>query len=312
VRSIPSELCDEFDKLGLKIVANTKVMEMEVGSTPLQKIQKGQLEDEKIQEIKCNIKEEKLPGFTEDDQGVLWYKERVCVPNITELKDKILREAHESAYSINPGGNKMYHDLKAHFPTQVGPLLTRPAMPLAHLAFGPSGHLAQLGDAFPYLQIQPTHPRLQLPTTTAMLHAPSDRLPLHQESELATRPSILNSKQRRTPSLHHPVTVEAFKKSTEPTTASSTLHNLSAAIKGCHTLASIPYTDPHHPLFSSMPPNPSSSNSVGHHHHSSLPGHLTASHARAKLQMGSTLHPLPPQLLPVRADELYHWVAKLR
>jgi hypothetical protein len=29
------------------------------------------------------------------------------VPNIKELKDKILREAHESAYSIHPGGNKM-------------------------------------------------------------------------------------------------------------------------------------------------------------------------------------------------------------
>jgi hypothetical protein len=28
------------------------------------------------------------------------------VPNIKELKDKILCEAHESAYSIHPGGNK--------------------------------------------------------------------------------------------------------------------------------------------------------------------------------------------------------------
>jgi hypothetical protein len=34
------------------------------------------------------------------------------VPNIKELKDKILREAHESAYSIYLGRNKMYHDLK--------------------------------------------------------------------------------------------------------------------------------------------------------------------------------------------------------
>jgi hypothetical protein len=38
------------------------------------------------------------------------------VPNVKELKDKILlHEAHESAYSIHPGGNKMYHDLKATF-----------------------------------------------------------------------------------------------------------------------------------------------------------------------------------------------------
>jgi hypothetical protein len=33
VKRIPSELCDEFTKL--KIVANTEVMEMEVGSSPL-------------------------------------------------------------------------------------------------------------------------------------------------------------------------------------------------------------------------------------------------------------------------------------
>jgi hypothetical protein len=80
VKSIPSKLCDEFAKL--KIVANTEVVEMEVGSNLLQEIQKGQLEDVKIQEIKRNIKEEKLPGFTKDDQGVLCYKGRICVPNV--------------------------------------------------------------------------------------------------------------------------------------------------------------------------------------------------------------------------------------
>jgi hypothetical protein len=46
---------------------------MEVGSSLLQEIQRDQLEDEKVQEIKCNIKEEKLPSFSEDDEGVLWY-----------------------------------------------------------------------------------------------------------------------------------------------------------------------------------------------------------------------------------------------
>jgi hypothetical protein len=37
------------------------------------------------------------------------------VSNIKELKDKILRKAHESAYSIHLGGNKMCHDLKATY-----------------------------------------------------------------------------------------------------------------------------------------------------------------------------------------------------
>jgi hypothetical protein len=115
VDSMPFELCEEFDKLNLRIVVNTEAMEMEVGSSLLQEIQRGQLEDEKVQEIKRNIKEKKSPGFSEDDEGVLWYKGMICVPNVKELKNKILHEAHESAYSIHPRGNKMYHDLKAPY-----------------------------------------------------------------------------------------------------------------------------------------------------------------------------------------------------
>jgi hypothetical protein len=115
VDSMPIELCEEFDKLNLSIVTNTEATEIEVGSNLLQEIRKGQVEDEKIQDIKCNIKEEKSPSFSKDEEGVLWYKGRICVPSIKELKDKILREVHESAYSIHPGGNKMYHDLNATY-----------------------------------------------------------------------------------------------------------------------------------------------------------------------------------------------------
>jgi hypothetical protein len=74
VDRMPFELCKEFDKLNLRIVANTEATEMEVGLNLLQEIRKGQAEDEKIQEIKSNIKEEKSPGFSEDEEGVLWYK----------------------------------------------------------------------------------------------------------------------------------------------------------------------------------------------------------------------------------------------
>jgi hypothetical protein len=57
VDSMPFELCEEFNKINLRIIANTEAMEMEVGSSLV--IQKGQEEDEKMQGIKRNIKEEK-------------------------------------------------------------------------------------------------------------------------------------------------------------------------------------------------------------------------------------------------------------
>jgi hypothetical protein len=72
VDSMPFELYEEFDKLNLRIVANTKAMEIEVGSSLLQEIRRSQLEDENVLEIKHNIKEGKSPGFSKDDEGVLW------------------------------------------------------------------------------------------------------------------------------------------------------------------------------------------------------------------------------------------------
>jgi hypothetical protein len=48
VDSMPFELCEEFDKINLRIIANTEAMEMEVGLSLLQEIRRGQLEDEKV------------------------------------------------------------------------------------------------------------------------------------------------------------------------------------------------------------------------------------------------------------------------
>jgi hypothetical protein len=58
---------------------------------------------------------EEVPGFLVDQEGVLWYNGRLCVPNIMELKQLILKEAHDTLYSIHPGGTKMYQDLKEQF-----------------------------------------------------------------------------------------------------------------------------------------------------------------------------------------------------
>jgi hypothetical protein len=80
-----------------------------------QDIRKSQLEDAKIQEINEQIKEDKAPGFSVDDQGTIWYKKRLCVPEVKEIRELILRETLDSTYSIHPGSTKMYHDLKSRY-----------------------------------------------------------------------------------------------------------------------------------------------------------------------------------------------------
>jgi hypothetical protein len=90
-RELLPEFCKEFEKLNLGWVSNTKVITMEVDSTLEQDIRKGQLEDAKIQEIKEQIKEEKAPGFSVDEQGTLWYKKHLFVPEEKEIRELILR-----------------------------------------------------------------------------------------------------------------------------------------------------------------------------------------------------------------------------
>ncbi|WVZ97801.1 hypothetical protein U9M48_043313 [Paspalum notatum var. saurae] len=66
-------------------------------------------------EIREQIKVGKAPHFREDKQGTVWYKNRICVPDVDSKKKLILSEAHDTAYSIHLGSTKMYHDLKERF-----------------------------------------------------------------------------------------------------------------------------------------------------------------------------------------------------
>ncbi|XP_074301567.1 uncharacterized protein LOC141632968 [Silene latifolia] len=47
--------------------------------------------------------------------GSLRFGQRWCVPANEELKKKILTEAHATPYSVHPGGDKLYKDLKKTF-----------------------------------------------------------------------------------------------------------------------------------------------------------------------------------------------------
>jgi hypothetical protein len=53
--------------------------------------------------------------FREDAEGIVWFKDRMCVPDIKSIRELILKEAHEITYSIYPSSQKMYQDLKKIF-----------------------------------------------------------------------------------------------------------------------------------------------------------------------------------------------------
>jgi hypothetical protein len=73
--------------------------------------------DEGVTNIKRRmaVGDPKVDCFCVDEEGTLWFNDRLLVPKNHELRKKIFDEAHTSKYSIHPSSMKMYHDLKAQF-----------------------------------------------------------------------------------------------------------------------------------------------------------------------------------------------------
>ena len=49
--------------------------------------------------------------FNISNDGVLRFRNRLCVPNDSLSKREILEEAHRSPYTMHPSSTEMYHDL---------------------------------------------------------------------------------------------------------------------------------------------------------------------------------------------------------
>jgi ribonuclease HI len=112
VREEQPALHEKLEKLNLEIVEEGKLNELRVKYTLEDQIRQAQKECSEILEVKRLMESGKAADFCLDDQGTLWLKDRICVPQNKEIWDSILEEAHDSRYSIHPGCTKMYIDLK--------------------------------------------------------------------------------------------------------------------------------------------------------------------------------------------------------
>ena len=54
-------------------------------------------------------------GWVIHTKGSLRFKGRVMIPQSTNMREEILRELHCSNFSVNPGGTKIYHDLRHQY-----------------------------------------------------------------------------------------------------------------------------------------------------------------------------------------------------
>ena len=54
-------------------------------------------------------------GWTVRIDGSLRYRGRVVVPQLTDLREEILREFHYSRFPVHPGDMMMYQDLRRKY-----------------------------------------------------------------------------------------------------------------------------------------------------------------------------------------------------
>ena len=54
-------------------------------------------------------------GWTVHADGSIWYRGKVAVPQLTDLREEILKDFHCSRFAVHPGGTKMYQDLRRQY-----------------------------------------------------------------------------------------------------------------------------------------------------------------------------------------------------
>jgi hypothetical protein len=115
VRAPVTALCQEMQRLYLGIIQQGTLMNLKLESILLQRIIDAQRTNKGMKYIHEKMEAGKANCFRKDNQGVIWFKDRIVVPKDVEVRQQILDEAHLSRYSIHPGSTKMYQDLRQHY-----------------------------------------------------------------------------------------------------------------------------------------------------------------------------------------------------
>ncbi|KAK8593761.1 hypothetical protein V6N12_045835 [Hibiscus sabdariffa] len=87
--------------------------ELQIQSSLISRIRDLPQTDPELLEITSKLDLKQNSGFSIHSDGLLYFKDRFCVPNYEELRREILQEAHQSPFSIHPGSIKMYKDLRS-------------------------------------------------------------------------------------------------------------------------------------------------------------------------------------------------------
>jgi hypothetical protein len=100
---------------GFNLMHPAVLYNIQISCTLESKIIEGQKTDKGIFHIKEKMKKEPTKHFRVNEQGVLWFDDRLVVPKDRELKNQLIDKAHLFKLSIHPRSSKMYQELRPHY-----------------------------------------------------------------------------------------------------------------------------------------------------------------------------------------------------
>src|ERR1044072_148843 len=112
------EMIEKFRDMSLVIEVTPKsaiLGMLKINNDFLDSIREAQKLDVKLVDLLVDIGQTENEDFKLDAQGVLRFRDRICIPDDVDLKRMILEESHRSNLSIHPRATKMYQDLKKLF-----------------------------------------------------------------------------------------------------------------------------------------------------------------------------------------------------
>ena len=99
----------EIDEIGALLAS------FHVRPTLLDRLREAQLEDVSLNLSRDLAFDGSHPEFSLGMDGTLLFRNRLCVPSDSDLKQEILEEAHCSAYAMHPGSTEMYRTIRENY-----------------------------------------------------------------------------------------------------------------------------------------------------------------------------------------------------
>jgi hypothetical protein len=86
VKTSDNTLCQEMEKLNLGMIQHGALSQLKLESVLLQRIMDAQRDNEGMKHIRERIRAKKAKCFRKDDQGIVWFNNRIVVPKNEEIR----------------------------------------------------------------------------------------------------------------------------------------------------------------------------------------------------------------------------------